>query len=40
MHGYLFRLTDGACTYYTEGPCRGVDTWQTVVQGDEIGLMR
>jgi nitrite reductase/ring-hydroxylating ferredoxin subunit len=38
MHGYLFSLQTGACTYYTEGPCRGLKTYQLVYKGDEVGV--
>jgi len=38
MHGYLFNLTTGACTYYTEGPCRGLKTYQVIYNQDEVGV--
>jgi nitrite reductase/ring-hydroxylating ferredoxin subunit len=39
MHGYLFALDSGACTYFTEGPCRGLHTYPAVVRDGQIGLL-
>lgn len=39
MHGYLFNLASGACTYYTEGPCRGLHTYQVLVRGNKTGVL-
>ncbi len=39
MHGYLFSLVNGACTFVTEGPCRGLHTYQPVIRDNQIGLM-
>ncbi len=38
MHGYLFDLRTGACTFYTEGPCRGLHTYDIIRRGDEVGV--
>ena len=38
MHGYLFDLNSGACTYFTEGPCRGLQRYEVAEQGDEVGV--
>jgi len=38
MHGYLFNLQTGACTYYTEGPCRGLKTFPLIYRADEVGV--
>ncbi|MDR0781521.1 MAG: Rieske 2Fe-2S domain-containing protein [Pseudomonadales bacterium] len=40
MHGYLFSLDTGACTYYTEGPCRGLQRLDLVEQGGQVGVLR
>lgn len=39
MHGYLFDLNSGECTYYTEGPCRALRRFSLVEEGDKIGVM-
>jgi nitrite reductase/ring-hydroxylating ferredoxin subunit len=39
MHGYLFALDTGSCTYITEGPCRGLHTYLPVVRDGQIGLL-
>lgn len=39
MHGYLFDLHSGACTYYTEGPCRGLKVYTLVEQGAMVGVL-
>lgn len=38
MHGYLFSLRTGECTYFTEGPCRGLKTYPLVWRDDEVGV--
>ena len=38
MHGYRFDLKTGACTYYTEGPCRGLHAYELVYHEDEVGV--
>lgn len=38
MHGYLFELHDGACSYYTEGPCRGLYRYAVTVQDGMAGV--
>lgn len=32
MHGYLFDLATGDCTYSTEGPCRSLETFPVIRQ--------
>lgn len=39
MHGYVFSLQTGECTYYTEGPCRALKRIDLVVQDDHLGIM-
>lgn len=38
MHGYLFDLHSGACTYFTEGPCRGLYRFALLVQDGHVGV--
>jgi nitrite reductase/ring-hydroxylating ferredoxin subunit len=38
MHGYLFALDSGACTYSTEGPCRGLFSYELLVQDGHVGV--
>jgi nitrite reductase/ring-hydroxylating ferredoxin subunit len=38
MHGYLFDVVSGACTYYTEGPCRGLRVYRHEVRDGQIGV--
>ena len=38
MHGYLFELHSGACTYSTEGPCRGLYRYALITEGDQVGV--
>jgi nitrite reductase/ring-hydroxylating ferredoxin subunit len=38
MHGYLFDLHSGACTYYTEGPCRALRVYGWEQQDGVIGI--
>lgn len=40
MHGYLFDLASGNCTYYTEGPCRGLKRLELIEQDGQIGIAR
>jgi 3-phenylpropionate/trans-cinnamate dioxygenase ferredoxin component len=39
MHGYRFDLRTGACTYFTEGPCRGLRVYAQAVQDGVIGVL-
>jgi nitrite reductase/ring-hydroxylating ferredoxin subunit len=39
MHGYLFALDTGSCTYFTEGPCRGLHTYLPLIRDGQIGLL-
>lgn len=39
MHGYLFSLETGACTYYTEGPCRALKRLDLVEKEGEVGVL-
>jgi nitrite reductase/ring-hydroxylating ferredoxin subunit len=39
MHGYLFDLQSGACTWYTEGPCRALLVYELVQQGGFVGVL-
>jgi len=39
MHGYLFDLASGECTYYTEGPCRGLHTYEIVYRENAVGVL-
>lgn len=39
MHGYLFDVHSGVCTYYTEGPCRGLRVFPCVEDGGQVGVM-
>lgn len=39
MHGYLFDISNGECTFTTEGPCRGLKKYEIVYKNDEIGVM-
>jgi nitrite reductase/ring-hydroxylating ferredoxin subunit len=39
MHGYLFSLDTGDCTYYTEGPCRGLKRLELVEQDGQVGVL-
>ena len=38
MHGYLFDLQNGVCTYSTEGPCRALRVYEWEIRGDYIGV--
>ncbi|MDR2212205.1 MAG: Rieske (2Fe-2S) protein [Pseudomonadales bacterium] len=40
MHGYLFDLDTGACTYYTEGPCHALRRLDLVERDGHLGLWR
>jgi Ferredoxin subunits of nitrite reductase and ring-hydroxylating dioxygenases len=40
MHGYLFDLSTGDCTYYTEGPCRALKRFDLVERDGQIGILR
>lgn len=39
MHGYLFDAHSGVCTYYTEGPCRGLRVYTAEVRDGMIGVL-
>jgi nitrite reductase/ring-hydroxylating ferredoxin subunit len=39
MHGYLFDVRTGACTFYTEGPCRGLRTYRHDVRDGMVGAL-
>jgi nitrite reductase/ring-hydroxylating ferredoxin subunit len=39
MHGYLFDLQSGACTYYTEGPCRALRVYPWEVRDGCLGVL-
>jgi nitrite reductase/ring-hydroxylating ferredoxin subunit len=39
MHGYLFDVHTGICTYYTEGPCRGLRVYPLAVRSGMIGVL-
>lgn len=38
MHGYLFDLHSGACTWYSEGPCRGLYRYATRLLDGQVGV--
>lgn len=39
MHGYLFDVNTGACTYYTEGPCRALRVYGLEIRDGVIGVL-
>ena len=39
MHGYLFDLHSGACTYYSEGPCRGLYRYEWQLRDGQVGVL-
>jgi nitrite reductase/ring-hydroxylating ferredoxin subunit len=39
MHGYLFDAHSGICTYYTEGPCRGLRVYVHEQRNGMIGVL-
>ena len=39
MHGYLFDLQSGACTYYTEGPCRALQVYDCEIRDGVVGVL-
>jgi nitrite reductase/ring-hydroxylating ferredoxin subunit len=39
MHGYRFDVHSGACTHYTEGPCRGLRVYASEVRDGIIGVL-
>ena len=39
MHGYLFDLRSGECTYYTEGPCRALRVYDCEVRDGMVGVL-
>ena len=38
MHGYLFDLDNGDCTFHPEGPCRGIEVYTLVEREGEFGV--
>lgn len=38
MHAYRFDLRSGACTYYTEGPCRALRVYECGVRDGWVGV--
>jgi nitrite reductase/ring-hydroxylating ferredoxin subunit len=38
-HRYRFRLADGQLLQATEGPCRGLRTYELVYEGNEVGVL-
>ena len=40
MHGYLFDLATGDCTFYTEGPCRGLKRLEVTELDGDVGVLR
>lgn len=39
LHGYRFRLSDGAVIVATEEPCRGLRRYQIVERETDLGVM-
>ncbi len=39
MHGYLFDAHSGNCTFYTEGPCRGLRVYACEIRDGIIGAI-
>ena len=39
MHGYRFDVHTGACTFFTEGPCRGLRVYEHAVRDGMIGVL-
>ncbi|MEO6186467.1 MAG: Rieske 2Fe-2S domain-containing protein [Steroidobacteraceae bacterium] len=39
MHGYVFDVHNGACTYFTEGPCRALRVYRHELRGEMIGVL-
>ena len=39
MHGYRFDLRTGACTFYTEGPIRGLRVFPHEIRDGFIGVV-
>lgn len=39
MHGYRFDVHTGECTFYTEGPCRGLRVYPLQVRAGMIGVL-
>lgn len=38
MHGYLFDVASGKCTYSPEGPCRGLKQYRIENRETEVGV--
>lgn len=39
MHGYLFDLASGVCTYYTEGPCKNLRIYAVIKRQGYVGVL-
>jgi nitrite reductase/ring-hydroxylating ferredoxin subunit len=39
MHGYLFDLQSGVCTYFTEGPCRALRVYELETRDGMVGVL-
>lgn len=39
MHGYLFDIRTGLCTYFTEGPCRALRIYQCEIHDGRVGVV-
>jgi nitrite reductase/ring-hydroxylating ferredoxin subunit len=39
MHGYLFDVRTGVCTFYTEGPCRSLRVYPHEIRDGYIGAL-
>lgn len=39
MHGYLFDVRSGVCTYYTEGPCRALRVYAVDLRDGMVGVL-
>jgi len=39
MHGYRFDVRSGACTYYTEAPCRALRVYEWQVRDGVVGVL-
>lgn len=39
MHGYMFDIASGECMFSPEGPCRGLQRYELVYRGAEVGVV-
>ena len=39
LHQYQFAIDDGRLLHATEGPCRGLRTFDVIYEGNEIGVI-